>query len=123
IMEPNGQAQYTASDLHSAYETLFQHYDLTYVRPDANYTRAIETTDAIDRNIGEMTYEGVGDFTTVGEIFSEESNPGRKKPFSIRPVMQALADQDSHFLERWKNVQGGETAVVAHTRLGGQPIC
>lgn len=123
IMEPNGQAQYTASDLHSAYETLFKHYDLTYVRPDADYTRAIETTDALDRNIAEMAYEGVGDFTTVGEIFSEESNPGRKKPFSIRPVMQALADQDSHFLERWKNIQGGETAVVAHTRLGGQPIC
>lgn len=123
IMEPNGQAQYTAADLHTAYEILFKHYDLTYIRPGEGYTRAIATEDAPSRNIGDTPYDGLGDFKTVGEIFSEESNPGRKKPFSIRPVMRALSDQDSGFLERWKSIQGGETAVVAHTRLGGQPVC
>src|SRR5690625_4010231 len=123
IMEPNGQAQYTAADLHTAYEILFKHYDLTYIRPGEGYTRAIATEDAPSRNIGDTPYDGLGDFKTVGGIFSEESNPGRKKPFSIRPVMRALSDQDSGFLERWKSIQGGETAVVAHTRLGGQPVC
>lgn len=123
IMEPNGQAQYTAPDLYTAYEILFQHYDLTYANPEDGYTRSSATTDPEDRNISDVPYVGAGDFKSIGEIFSEESNPGRKKPFSIRPVMEALADQDSGFLERWKNLHGGETAVVYHTRLGGQPVC
>lgn len=123
IMEPNGETQYTAQDLHSAYEILFKHYDLTYMRPGDKYTRPINTQDEDGRNIGEMPYDGPGDFKTIGDIFSEASNPGRKKPFSIRHVMQALADQDADFLERWKDSQGGETVVASHTRLGGQPVC
>ena len=123
IMEPNGEAQYTAPNLYSAYETLFQHYDLTYTRPEDGYTRPANSLDDDNRDVGATAYEGAGDFATIGDIFSEESNPGRKKPFSIRPVMEALADSDSGFLERWKHLHGGETAVVYHTRLGGQPVC
>ena len=37
----------------------------------------------------------------VGEIFSEETNPGRKKPFDIRSVMRAVIDADHAPLERW----------------------
>lgn len=123
IMEPNGEAQYTAPDLYSAYETLFRHYDLTYTRAEEGYTRPHPTIDPEDRDVTTTPYVGAGDFNTIGEIFSEATNPGRKKPFSIRPVMEALADSDSGFLERWKNLHGGETAVVYHARLGGQPVC
>ena len=41
------------------------------------------------------------DLRTVGEIFAEETNPGRKKPFDIRSVMRAVADPDHPPLERW----------------------
>ncbi len=31
---------------------------------------------------------------SVGDIFSDETNPGRKKSFDIRKVMMAVVDQD-----------------------------
>ena len=40
--------------------------------------------------------------TTVGDIFSAERNPDRKKPFDIRRVMAAAIDQDHAPLERWR---------------------
>lgn len=123
IMEPNGQAQYTAPDLYSAYELLFKHYDLTYVVPGEGFTRPHPSEDPDGRDVTSVPYEGAGDFKTIGEIFNEETNPGRKKPFSIRPVMEAVLDSDGAFLERWRNMQGGETGVVYHGRLGGQPVC
>jgi len=36
----------------------------------------------------------------IGEIMSDETNPGRKKSFDIRKVMMATIDQDHPPLER-----------------------
>ncbi|MEE3921478.1 carboxyl transferase domain-containing protein [Micromonospora sp. BRA006-A] len=63
------------------------------------------------------------DFATVGEIFSATANPDRKKPFDIRTVMRALADQDHPVLERWAGMADAETAVVQDVHLGGIPVC
>jgi acetyl-CoA carboxylase carboxyltransferase component len=63
------------------------------------------------------------DFATVGEIFSKEHNPDRKKPFDIRTLMRALADQDHAILERWAGMADAETTVVQDVHLGGIPVC
>jgi acetyl-CoA carboxylase carboxyltransferase component len=59
----------------------------------------------------------------VGDVFSLEKNPDRKKPFEIRRIMAAAVDQDHAPLERWKDLRGGETAVVWDAHLGGWPVC
>ncbi len=123
IMEPNGQAQYTAPDLHGAYDLLLRHYDYTYVVPGERGTRRFQTSDPPNRDVTVHPYSGPGGFTTVGELFTEASNPGRKKPFAIREVLNAVLDQDAPPLERWRGLVGGETAVVMHGQLGGQPVC
>ena len=69
---------------------------------------------------------GSGDdngFAHVGEIFSDETNPGRKKSFDIRKVMMAVVDQDHAPLERWAGMRAAETAVVWDAHLGGYPVC
>jgi acetyl-CoA carboxylase carboxyltransferase component len=63
------------------------------------------------------------EFATVGQIFSAEANPDRKKPFDIRSVMRALSDQDQPVLERWAGMADAETAVVQEVHLGGIPVC
>src|SRR5213078_2401264 len=62
-------------------------------------------------------------FATVGDIFDDATNPGRKRPFAMRAVMQALIDQDGGHLERWGPWAGAETAIVWDAHLGGTPIC
>jgi acetyl-CoA carboxylase carboxyltransferase component len=62
-------------------------------------------------------------FALVGDIFREDTNPGRKKPFDIRSVMAACADQDHAVLERWAGWREAETAVVWDAHLGGSPVC
>lgn len=37
--------------------------------------------------------------------------------------MAATADADTDYLERWRDWEGAETAIVWDTSLGGQPIC
>jgi len=59
----------------------------------------------------------------VGEIFSDDANPGRKKSFDIRGVMLAVADQDHVPLERWGGMRAAETAVVWDAHLGGHSVC
>jgi acetyl-CoA carboxylase carboxyltransferase component len=59
----------------------------------------------------------------VGEIFSDEANPGRKKSFDIRKVMKAAVDQDHAPLERWAGMRAADTAVVWDAHLGGHPVC
>jgi acetyl-CoA carboxylase carboxyltransferase component len=56
-------------------------------------------------------------------MFSHEKNPDRKKPFDIRRVMSACVDQDHPPLERWRDLRGGDTAVVWDAHLGGRPVC
>ena len=123
IMAGNGQAQYTAPDLKSAYELLLRHYDYTYVAPGEKRARRLPSKDPVGRDVTSSAYTGAGGFATLGELFSETGNPGRKKPFAIREVMTAVLDQDAPPLERWKALAGGETTVVMHGQLGGQPVC
>jgi acetyl-CoA carboxylase carboxyltransferase component len=58
----------------------------------------------------------------VGEIFSDATNPGRKRPFAIRAVMTAVVDADHQPLERWAGMRDAETAVVWDAHLGGHPV-
>jgi acetyl-CoA carboxylase carboxyltransferase component len=62
------------------------------------------------------------DLETVGQIFSGDSNPGRKKPFDIRSVMQAVIDADRPPLERFKGMAEADVAVVWDAHLGGWPV-
>ncbi|MFG2063121.1 carboxyl transferase domain-containing protein [Micromonospora sp. NPDC048871] len=124
VMGPNGQAQYWAPNLSAARDVLMAHYDHTYVAPGESAPRRTDTTDPVDRDISDFPHSVAGsDFSTVGEIFSAESNPDRKKPFDIRTVMRALSDQDHPVLERWAGMADAETAVVQDVHLGGIPVC
>jgi len=67
-------------------------------------------------------YTGDEGFVRVGDIFSAEANPDRKRPFAMRPVMRSLVDEDAGFLERWRDWVGAETAIVWDTHLGGYPV-
>ncbi len=121
IMGPNGQAQYYARDLAEAFDILMRHYELTS-------TRLHPTTDPISRSITaepcrREDWSDAPAGATVGDYLAADANPGRKKPFSIRPVMRALIDADSDWLERWPAMRGAETAVVWDTHVGGHPVC
>ncbi|MFE5333361.1 carboxyl transferase domain-containing protein, partial [Embleya sp. NPDC056575] len=124
VMGPNGQAQYWAPDLNAARDVLMSHYDHTYVAPGELAPRRTGTTDPTDRDVSSFPHVVEGsDFTTVGEIFSAEANPDRKKPFDIRTVMRALSDQDHPVLERWAGMADADTAAVQDVHLGGMPVC
>ncbi len=123
IMGPNGQAQYFAGDLAEAFRILYEHYRYTYVVPGEAGPRGTESGDPATRSVGEHTIETTSEFSSVGEIFSGESNPGRKRPFSMRAVMHAVIDQDGGHLERWRSWVGAETAIVWDAHLGGDPVC
>lgn len=124
IMAPNGEAQYIAPTLADAYDMLLKHYALTYVEPGERYTRRVESSDPTSRDVTEEVYTAaIGGFQKIGQIFSDEHNPGRKKPFDIREVMRAVLDRDAPNIERWPQLDGGETAVIFHGQLGGQPVC
>ena len=120
IMGPNGEAQYFASDIRDAYRILFEHYRHTYVVPGERGPRPQPTSDPAERDAGAAPG---GDFARVSEIFDDKANPGRKRPFSMRPVMAAVIDQDGPHLERWRAFIGAETAIVWDAHLGGQPVC
>ncbi|WP_407561146.1 carboxyl transferase domain-containing protein [Streptomyces sp. 184] len=124
VMGPNGQAQYWAPDLKSARDVLLSYYDHSYVLPGEAGPRRAVTSDPVDRDVSSFPHAAEGSaFTTVGEIFSAATNPDRKKPFDIRTVMRALADQDHAVLERWADMADAETAVVQDVHLGGRPVC
>ena len=124
VMGPNGQAQYWAPNLAGAFDVVMAHYDHTYVVPGEAGPRRAPTSDPADRDITTYPHDVPdSDFTTVGEIFSAETNPDRKKAFDIRTVMRALTDQDHTPLERWAGMADAETAVVYDARIGGYPVC
>jgi acetyl/propionyl-CoA carboxylase alpha subunit/acetyl-CoA carboxylase carboxyltransferase component len=125
IMGVNGQAQYWARDINEACHILFRHYEHTYVLPGEPFPRRAETTDPIDRDVQIYPHNENGEegFGRLGEILSDETNPGRKKPFDIRKVMMAVIDQDHAPLERWAGMRAAETAVVWDAHLGGYPVC
>ena len=125
IMGINGQAQYWARDIDQACHILLRHYEHTYLAPGERFPRRAATSDPIDRDV--QTYpHAIGPdtgFARVGEIFSDDTNAGRKKSFDIRTVMRAVVDQDHKPLERWPGMRGAETAVVWDAHLGGYPVC
>ncbi len=124
IMGPTGQAQYYAGDLVAAHALLLAHYRFAYRAPGEARPRRHATADPAARSIAAAPYPADGSgFRTVGDVFSAASNPGRKRPFAMRPVMQALIDDDGGWLERWAAMAGAETAIVWDAHLGGHPIC
>jgi hypothetical protein len=125
IMGPNGQAQYRAQSLPDAIQILLAHHQHCYRAPGERFPRPAPTSDPKDRDVRDFPHGPAGGagFATIGEVFSEEKNPGRNRPFDIRKVMAATIDQDHPPLERWKDLRGGETAVVWDAHLGGQPVC
>jgi acetyl-CoA carboxylase carboxyltransferase component len=125
IMGPNGQAQYRARDIDEACQILLRHYDHTYIAQGERFPRRAKTTDPLDRDVQLYPHTKDGDdgFERVGEIFSDRTNPGRKKSFDIRRVMMAVVDQDHPPLERWAGMRAAENAVVWDAHLYGYPIC
>jgi acetyl-CoA carboxylase carboxyltransferase component len=121
IMGPNGQAQYFARGVADACRILLRHYDFTYIAPGERFPRRAKTEDPFERNVEESPHGG--DFALIGEVFSEDSNPGRKRPFDIRRVMAAVVDRDHPILERWFGMQHAEVAVVWDSRIGGYATC
>jgi acetyl/propionyl-CoA carboxylase alpha subunit/acetyl-CoA carboxylase carboxyltransferase component len=123
VMGPNGQAQYWAPNLRAACRTLFAHYEHTYIAPGEHVGRRAISTDPHDRDVRSYPHvHPCSDFTTVGDIFSDEVNKERKKPFDIRTVMRAVVDQDHAVLERWAGMADADTTVVLDAHLGGYPI-
>jgi acetyl/propionyl-CoA carboxylase alpha subunit/acetyl-CoA carboxylase carboxyltransferase component len=123
VMGPNGQAQYWAPDLAGACDLLFAHYAHSYVAPGERFPRRATSEDPIDRDVRDTPHVVDGlDFTTVGEVFSDAANPGRKKPFDIRTLLRAVADADHPLLERWADMADAETAVAMDAHLGGHPV-
>jgi acetyl-CoA carboxylase carboxyltransferase component len=125
VMGPNGEAQYFAHDFLDAYRILMEHYAYSYVVPGEHRPRAHPTQDARDRDVTAEPYgedDGLG-FATIGEIFDDRTNPGRKRSFSMRALLRALVDRDGGSLERWPGWVGAETAIVWDAHLGGHPVC
>jgi acetyl/propionyl-CoA carboxylase alpha subunit/acetyl-CoA carboxylase carboxyltransferase component len=123
VMGPNGQAQYWAPNLRAACRTLFAHYEHTYIAPGEVTGRRADSSDPHDRDVRRYPHvHPCSDFTTVGDIFSDEVNKERKKPFDIRTVMRAVVDQDHAVLERWAGMADADTTVVLDAHLGGYPI-
>ncbi|KZM74392.1 carboxyl transferase domain-containing protein [Nocardia terpenica] len=124
VMGPNAQAQYYAPNLAAAHDILLNHYAHTYVAPGEPGPRRAATTDPVSRDVTVFPHHHPdSDFTTVGDIFSATANPDRKKPFSIRPVLRAVSDQDHLLIERWADMAEAETAVVTDARIDGRPVC
>ena len=125
VMGGNAQAQYWAPDLQGACDILLRHYDHSYIVPGEAYPRRARTDDPVDRDVRDYPHAAVDgtDFTRVGDVFSAERNPERKKPFDIRSVMQATCDYDHAPLERWKRWHDAHTTVVWDAHVGGYPVC
>jgi acetyl-CoA carboxylase carboxyltransferase component len=123
VMGPNGQAQYWAPDIAGACEVLLAYYERSYVAPGERFPRRAATADPVDRDVRSAPHQAPDtDLATVGDIFSEATNPGRKKPFDVRSVMRAVTDADQLPLERWAGLREGEVAVVWDAFMGGWPV-
>ncbi len=123
IMGPNGAGQYWAPDLAGACRLLLHYYEHTYVAPGERFPRRAESIDPVERDVSSAEHDDPGTgLPLIGAIFSETTNPGRKKPFNVRSVMKAVIDSDHPPLERWGGMEGAETAVVWDAHLGGWPV-
>ncbi|MBN2442000.1 MAG: ATP-grasp domain-containing protein [Spirochaetales bacterium] len=124
IMEPNGQAQVRVKDIYEAYTTLFTHYSITYCRPGQKYPAPFHSVDPQERDICKTPYNDLlkQGFTTIGDIFSGQVNPERKKPFDMHQLMKAVVDTDSPVCERWRGMKDAEMAIVWESRIGGYAV-
>lgn len=122
VMGPNGQAQYWAPDLRTACRILLDHYSHSYVVPGERFPRDRHSSDPVTRDVRLSPHPG-DDFATIGDVFSAERNPERKRPFDIRALMRAVLDTDSEPLERWRDMADAEMSVVWDGYLGGHPVC
>ncbi len=93
VMGPNGQAQYWAPDLAGRVRACSCATTTSRTSRRASASRAAARPptrpSATSRRAARRARLRP---ETVGEIFSEATNPGRKKPFDIRSVMRAVAD-------------------------------
>ena len=118
IMGPNGQAQYWATDLAGACSVLHRYYEHAYVAPGERFPRRAETADALERDVRTAPHSAPGsELATVGDIFSDETNPGRKQAFDIRSVMNAVVDSD----HRAAGALGAHARRRGRGRLGRPP--
>ncbi len=124
IMGVNGQGQYWAATLEEACHTLLRHYDLSYVVTGERFPRRAQTSDPVDRDIRTAPHASIAglDFTVVGDVFSAEKNPERKRPFDMRSIMRAVTDTDLQPMERWGRWREAETAIVWDSQVGGIPV-
>ncbi len=124
VMGPNGQAQYVAPDLGTAGAMLLRYYDHAYRVPGERFPRSRPTEDPLDRDVCVSPHRPVpgSTFTTVGEVFSNETNPLRKRPFDIREVMRSVMDADAEPMERWRDMRDAEMVVTWDAHLGGHPV-
>ncbi len=122
VMGPNGQAQYFAKHLGDAYRILFEHYAFTYIAPGERAPRKFPTKDPSTRSMMDSEAALGEGMTRIADLFSDVTNPGRKKAFAIREVMRAAVDQDGGWLERFADMEGGETAAVWDAHIGGHAV-
>ncbi|MDC7233079.1 MAG: carboxyl transferase domain-containing protein [Spirochaetales bacterium] len=121
IMGPNGQSQIRARNLAEAYGILLDHYGYTYTVAGEAWPPRLQSSDPADRDVTVEKYNDFLDqgFTTIGDIFSREKNPERKKPFDIRQVMESVIDRDAGYFERWQRMKDADTSIIWETRVGG----
>src|SRR6202035_3545984 len=82
VMGPNGQAQYWAPSLTGACDVLTAHYDHTYPAPGEAAPLRASAADPPVCDVSDYPHVMAdSDFARVGDIFSAEHNPDRKKPF------------------------------------------
>jgi acetyl/propionyl-CoA carboxylase alpha subunit/acetyl-CoA carboxylase carboxyltransferase component len=123
IMGPNGQAQYWAHDLAAACRILLEHHEHAYRAPGERFPRRAASSDPHDRDVRDAPHTAPGSaLALVGDVLSEETNPGHKQPFDVRSVMRAATDSDHLPLERWADMHDAEAAVVWDAHLGGWPV-
>ena len=122
IMGPNGQAQFFAKHVGDAYRILFEHYAFTYIAPGERAPRKFPTKDPATRSIIDSEAALGEGMARIGDLFSDLTNPGRKKAFAIREVMRAAIDQDGAWLERFADMEGAETAAVWDAHIGGHAV-
>jgi acetyl-CoA carboxylase carboxyltransferase component len=125
VMGPNGEAQHYARNLLDAYGILYAHYRYSYVVPGEAGPRRLPSRDPRDRAVTQLRTEmSPGhEFASIGELFDADTNPERKRPFSMRALMRAVVDADHEPLERWRDWRGAETAIVWDAALGGHAVC
>jgi acetyl-CoA carboxylase carboxyltransferase component len=94
--------------------------------PGERFPRRAQTSDAATRDVRSFPYFSTrpedSDLTCIGDLFSPEKNPERKRAFDIRTLMTAVIDADQKPLERWSDMHEADTVVVWDAHIGGYPV-